>query len=202
MLATPQQIRLVHTLKGRAGLDEATYRGVLAGFAVTSSKALTTEQAAELIDRLKGGGAAPRHPGALPMTGAAARKVQALWIAGWCLGVIHDRTDRAACAFIESQTGLKRAAWLRGPDGNRVIEALKAWLAREAGVAWMLHDGASNPDRVAVVDAQLRRLRALGRTPDVGGVSLAQAGSRELDALIQSLGRTLRRALTARTGGA
>ncbi|WP_353428739.1 regulatory protein GemA [Paracoccus denitrificans] len=71
------------------------------------------------------------------LTGPYAKKLQALWIAGWNLGLVHNRNDEAIIAFVKRQTGLDHARWLRDPaDGKRVVEALKDWLAREAGVMW------------------------------------------------------------------
>lgn len=81
--------------------------------------------------------AARRPSGKLQLTGKIAKKVQALWIAGWNLGVFRERDDAALCAFVQRQTGLAHARWLHQADDTRaVIEALKAWLAREAGVNW------------------------------------------------------------------
>lgn len=81
--------------------------------------------------------AARRPNGKLQLTGIAAKKVQALWIAGWNLGVFRERDDAALCAFVLRQTGIEHAQWLKKADDTRaVIEALKAWLAREAGVNW------------------------------------------------------------------
>lgn len=71
------------------------------------------------------------------LTGPYAKKLQALWIAGWNLGLVHNRNDEAIIAFVKRQTGLDHARWLRDPDdGKRVVEALKDWLARDGGVVW------------------------------------------------------------------
>ena len=71
------------------------------------------------------------------LTGPYAKKLQALWIAGWNLGLVHNRDDAAIIAFVKRQTGLDHARWLRDPaDGKRVVEALKDWLARDGGVMW------------------------------------------------------------------
>lgn len=71
------------------------------------------------------------------LSGPYAKKLQAMWIAGWNLGLVHNRNDEAIIAFVKRQTGLDHARWLRDPtDGKRVVEALKDWLAREAGVMW------------------------------------------------------------------
>lgn len=71
------------------------------------------------------------------LSGPYAKKLQALWIAGWNLGIVHNRNDEAIIAFVKRQTGLDHARWLRDPaDAKKAVEALKDWLAREADVMW------------------------------------------------------------------
>jgi phage gp16-like protein len=52
-MATPIQIKLIHTLKGALSLDEDTYRSILADNKVKSSKDLTPLKAARLIRDLE-----------------------------------------------------------------------------------------------------------------------------------------------------
>lgn len=163
-LINPGQLKAIHTLKGQAGLDDGLYRDLLSGYGVASSKHLTLVQANALIEQLRA--AAPRslHPRAVAMTGRYGAKIRALWIAGWNLGVVRDRTDEAACAFVERQTGVARTAWLVEPaQGRAAIEALKGWLARAANVDWPTGRDAMPADhKRAVVKAQWNRLIALG----------------------------------------
>ncbi|QDY99081.1 regulatory protein GemA [Nitratireductor mangrovi] len=71
------------------------------------------------------------------LQGRFARKLQALWIAGWNLGLVRNRADEALLAFVKRQTGIDHVRFLQNAhDGARAIEALKGWLAREAGVSW------------------------------------------------------------------
>ena len=42
---------------------------------------------------------------------AMAGKVRALWISGWHLGVVRDRTDAGLAAWLRRQTGLDAASW-------------------------------------------------------------------------------------------
>lgn len=51
-MATISQIRQIHTLKSRLGLDDDTYRDMLWSFSVITSKDLTDTEAAVLIDVL------------------------------------------------------------------------------------------------------------------------------------------------------
>ncbi|MFA6966096.1 regulatory protein GemA [Bosea sp. (in: a-proteobacteria)] len=159
------QLKAIHTLKGKAGLDDTLYRGMLGRYGVVTSKDLSADQAGSLIDTLKQvAPARPANPRALPMTGRYGAKIRALWIAGWNLGVVRDRTDEAACAFVERQTGVQRTAWLVEPaQGRAAIEALKGWLARAAKVEWPTGQQAEPAEhKIAVLQAQWRCLVGLG----------------------------------------
>lgn len=71
------------------------------------------------------------------LTGPYAKKLQALWIAAWNLGLVRNRNDEALIAFVKRQTGLDHARWLRDPaDATKAVEALKNWVGRDGGVMW------------------------------------------------------------------
>ncbi|MEN5083705.1 regulatory protein GemA [Bosea sp. TWI1241] len=218
-LISPAQLRAIHSLKGKARLDDALYRDMLRPFGVVSSKELTTGQAAQLIDRLQAASPRQQHPKAVAMTGRYGAKIRALWISGWNLGVVRDRTDEAACAFVERQTGVQRTAWLTDPaKGRAAIEALKAWLAREAGIEWPSgHDAEVSDHKRAVLIAQWGRLVDLGivhpGATRVGGLltivetqlgcelaslSDPRITSADLDKVSTVLGRRIRKARPAR----
>jgi len=160
------QIAAIHALKGRAGIDDASYRAMLEQTAgVTSSKALTHGQAGTLIDRLKvlagqgKGHAKPAATGALNFGGPYAGICRALWISLYQLGEVDHPEDTALLAFVRSQAKVDHISWLRDPrQAASVIEALKSWLAR-AGVRWpaRAEDNAS-ARKLAVIRAQLKRL--------------------------------------------
>ena len=216
-LLSSAQLRTIHTLKGKARLDDGLYRDMLGRFGVASSKALTSGQAAQLIDALQiAGPARPQHPKAVAMTGRYGGKIRALWISGWNLGVVRDRTDEAACAFVERQTGVLRTAWLVEPAAGRAaIEALKGWLAREVGVEWPAgRDTDIRDHKRAVLVAQWGRLVDLGVVMS-GPIRLAglqtvvenhigrelanladtSLTATELDAVSTTLGRRIRKVL-------
>lgn len=78
-----------------------------------------------------------RANGQRKLSGKFAKKLQALWIAGWNLGIVKVRDDAALEAFVTRQTGIAAERFLHhADDAARVIEALKAWMAREARVDW------------------------------------------------------------------
>jgi hypothetical protein len=76
------------------------------------------------------------------LEGRFAKKLQALWIAAWNLGLVRDRRDEALVSFVRRQTGIDHVRFLRHPeDGAKAIEALKGWMEREAGVTWGRSNG-------------------------------------------------------------
>lgn len=86
------------------------------------------------------------------LDGPYAKKLQALWISGYQLGLINDRTDAALLAFVEGRTGIAHTRFLRDPkDARKAVEALKSWLER-GGVDWTQSD-----------DPEAAVLMALGR---------------------------------------
>ncbi|ADZ72420.1 regulatory protein GemA [Polymorphum gilvum] len=101
-----------------------------------SLRAMTPPQHQAVVDELErlGFKRSSRPMPAKRATGSYAGKLQALWIAGWNLGIVRDNTDAAMLAFVKRQTSLGHSRFLRAPDeAARAIEALKAWLRRETG---------------------------------------------------------------------
>ncbi|MGB4866770.1 MAG: regulatory protein GemA, partial [Hyphomicrobium sp.] len=147
----------VHLLAKDARLEDDDYRSLLEReTGRRSAAALSDEQLVRFCDVLT------RHA---PSTAAKlnvpfAGKIKALWISAWHLGIARSNTDEAAIAFVKRQTGIDHARWLiNAADANKVIEGLKQWLARQAGVQW--NDWPQNPRR-AVAEAQVRRLDDVG----------------------------------------
>lgn len=209
-----QLLARLHIVKAEKGLDDDTYRDLLERETGRRSAAeLDTAQIAKVIDALTGTGVASigRDFGVVA-TGPYAPKLKALWISGYHLGVVHNRTDAALIAFVRRMTGVDHTRFLqKAADANKAIEALKAWLAREAGVSWGVY-GEGN-DRLAIVWAQWTRLEALGQVKVlVPGEDIADALARfcarvttkqalhflteaDFDQVIRVLGAKLRKAL-------
>jgi hypothetical protein len=193
-VVSKDQIRAIHTLKSKAGLDETSYRDMLRVVGgVASSKELSLSGAIAVIDRLRALSSEPqaavepssKPKGALDLSGPYAGICRALWISAWNLGVVDAREDTALVAFVRRQTGIDHLNWVRdAADGNKVVEALKAWIAREAGVTWPHGKAWSDAQarKLAVVKAQLARLG----NPDVP-VLLDH-----LDNMMKALGRKIR----------
>ncbi|QRE74405.1 regulatory protein GemA [Methylobacterium aquaticum] len=153
------QRRAIHAIRRDVGLDDASYRGLLAGVGVASSSDLTEPQADAVIARLR----ALQKPRKDRADGPFAKKLWALWISGWNLGVIRNKSDAALHAFIEDRFGVSHSRFLIDQhQAQAVIEGVKAWLERSAGVDWPTGRMASGPAATqAVLVAQWRRAVAL-----------------------------------------
>lgn len=174
---TPDQIRAIHAIKTRTRLEEGSYRGMLQGFGVASSKDLTRADADRLLARMRNipGAEQPApKPKKARADGPYAAKLQAMWLALWNLGAVDDKRDSALHAFCKRQTGLDHSRFVRSAsDASSVIQALKDWLIR-SGVMWPAMTGDPGLDRMAVkreiVRAQWRRGMALGALRQTAGV--------------------------------
>lgn len=148
-------IAAIHTGCKQLGIDEDERRAIYER--VAGKPSLTLMSPAEkdaIVTELRRLGFTTvdrRADGRQKLTGKFAKKVQALWIAAWNLGVVEKRDDKALLAFVKRQTGIDHTRWLTYADDARaVIEAIKSWLRRDAGVAfgntngydWLAADGA------------------------------------------------------------
>lgn len=145
-------------------------------------------------------------------------KLRALWISGWHLGIVRDRTDAGLAAWLRRQTGLDSAAWATPAHLVAAIEALRGWLRRDAGVNWKPYravDKSGRPrdidrPRARVLEAQWGILHRLGLVGIADFAALASyarrhaklgrrvcytaLSDRDADALIRHFGERIRRA--------
>lgn len=132
-------IAAIHVAKSHLGLDEDTYRAKLANITgKLSAKDMTEAERQKVLSVFRNEGFKPAAgKPAKALTGRYAKKLQALWIAGYNLGVFRDRRDSALLAFVKRQTGIDHTRFLHfADDAASAIEALKSWLGREAGIQW------------------------------------------------------------------
>ncbi|MER8923364.1 regulatory protein GemA [Mesorhizobium sp. M0802] len=125
----------IHVGNKQLGLDEDTARDLYQR--VTGKRSLREMNDRELqliVTEHRRQGFKPAEKG---LQGPFAKKLQALWIAAWNLGIVGDRTDAAMLSFIKRQTGIEHTRFLLdAEDAAKAIDALKAWMTREAGVDW------------------------------------------------------------------
>jgi phage gp16-like protein len=213
-----QHLAMVHVAKKQLALSDDAYRDMLERmFQVRSAGDLKLDQLGQLLDHLKTLGfryrpkqmrvSREKQPelGSSPIVA----KLRALWLSLFHLGLVHDRKDSALLVFIKRQTksvspdgkGTQALAWLKPDDAYRVIEALKNWALRDAGVLW----GEYEDPRLCVIAAQARKLVELGafRSPQqIAGLCHALygvskfwlLGAEQADKFIAVLGDSLRRA--------
>jgi phage gp16-like protein len=144
-------IAAIHVAKRDLGLDDDTYRAKLAIITGKSSvKDMTEGERQRVLEVFRSEGfkpAAARRPdGRRKLSGRFAAKLQALWIAGWNLGIFDNRDDAALEKFVKRQTGLDAVRFCHdAADAKKAIEALKSILAREGGVDWIQVPGTAPP---------------------------------------------------------
>jgi len=162
-------LRQIHVGVRQLGLDEDTRRDLYERVTgKRSARDMTEAEHRAVVAELErqgfersSRGAGKRHK---PLSGPYAKKLQALWIAGWNLGLVRNRDDKALLAFVKRQTGLDHTRFLHHhDDATKAIEALKGWLARDGGVDWTvgdhMHDWARAPGH-KIARAQFARLKA------------------------------------------
>lgn len=160
----------VHAAVRDLGIDDDTKRAVYQR--VTGKRSAADMDEAErraVVDELRRQGASKgARKGSKALSGPYAKKLQALWIAAWNLGLIRNRDDKALLAFVKRQTGLDHTRFLHhAEDAARAIEALKGWLARDGGVDWAVGDHLQDWARAPgykIAHAQFALLKA--RLPD------------------------------------
>lgn len=127
-----------------------------------SLRDMTPREHEAVIGELRRLGFTPASKGSRKrLEGRFAKKLQALWIAGWNLGVVRERDDSALVAFVRRQTGIDHVRFLHDAnDARKAIEAIKGWLARPvdkggAGVDWSPEAfGRACPDGLRIAWAQ------------------------------------------------
>lgn len=132
----------IHVAKKQLGLDDDTYRAVLVRVTgKESAREMSEIERQRVVEALrKRGFKKASKPSRNKAAGPYRGKLQALWIAMWNLGLAADGTDAGLTAFVRRQTRVDHTRFLiHHDDATAVIEALKDWMAREAGVDWR-HD--------------------------------------------------------------
>jgi hypothetical protein len=212
---TPKQIGLIHGLAARLGLDDDARRDLMQRLGGARSAKLLTAADARVIEELR-----QRQPGRVAgLDTPIGRKLRALWIAGFNLGLVRDRSDRAMLKFLQRQTGVSHVRFLATPgDAAKALEGLKSWLARDGGVEWPAQaQPAATVDAIAklkraVLEAQWKRLVALGvvtpgeraSDPELRAYAAAAANGWDLaqlsdyDTVGAALGRRIRAAMEPR----
>lgn len=187
-LAGARLLKALHARARERGLDEATRRDLIARVSAgrtRSAKDLTMQEMVDVIDAM-GRGPRPlaanqeRQPARRRQRRPQQAKVIALWRSLYNLGITRDGSERALDAFVRGQNfGVDALNWADAPALNKIIEALKDWLARAGGPAEVTPEdlaqlnawrsGAKLPPadaglaaKARLIEAQWQRLASLG----------------------------------------
>ena len=158
----------IHIAKAQLSLDDDSYRAKLFNITgKTSTKDMSERERQQVLSVFVSEGFEfnnnHRRDSRQKLTGKYAAKLQALWIAGWNLGVVRNRDDAALQEFVCGRTGLEAVRFCHDPnDARKAIEALKAMLAR-AGVDWTIDNSRAaytqtDGYRVACAQTQILRI--------------------------------------------
>lgn len=179
-----QRMRAIRGAVRRLGIGEEDRRALQAELTGTASmRDMSLAQLDRLLDHFN-----RDQPARAPHGHAAAvgRKVRALWWTLYWLGAVDQPGDRAIDAFVKRQAGVEALRFLDHRRAHAVIDALKAWAARE-GVVW--------PARPSPI-AERRAVEAAIRAKLPAGVDAvadpAGGDARVWDEVIRQLGKLLR----------
>lgn len=161
-------IAAVHAEAKRHGMDTETRRGLIKlATGKTSSAELTVGELGKVIDAIKGRARRAAGQGRVLADTPHARKIRALWLSLYHLGLVTDPTEAALAHFAARQCKVMALQWVSAEESIKIIEALKAWAVRDAGVCWdAYHDrsGRKAGENAAarVLDAQQVIMQSLG----------------------------------------
>ncbi|RWC58900.1 regulatory protein GemA [Mesorhizobium sp.] len=194
----------IHVANKQLCLDDDTSRDLYER--VTGKRSLREMNDRELkliIAEQRERGFKPAEKG---LQGPFAKKLQALWIAAWNLGIVRDRTDAAMLSFVKRQTGIEHTRFLLdAEDSAKAIDALKAWMTREAGVDWSQSVATASWLKLSGAKIALAQWQVLSvlKTVDPNGFRkfvfdkakpLDQMTDREWPAVMNTLGDMIRKA--------
>lgn len=221
-----QLLGKVHIAKSALGLDDDTYRDLLkARTGKRSSAKCSNAQLVDLVEYFKTQGFRPKRKAPARAKrrtladGKSQRKIRALWLSLYHLGLVGDPSEPALAAFVKRQTGVDDLRFLPPGQAYKVVEALKSWASRAAGVNWEAYvsiDGPFYNPRGRVMEAQWRILCGLGVVciSDTGALASwverfvkspckichAHISGEDADRVIAAFGRKIRKARTKTEG--
>ena len=140
-----RDLAMIHMGAAQLGLDRETYEAMLWTVArVRSAADLDLAGRARVLQHLKSRGA---DIGGRPAQAAPAKKIRALWAALAEAGKLHGQGgEPALLAFVRRMARVERLEWLTPPQSTRIIEALKAMLARPPSPSPLAGEGRGEGD--------------------------------------------------------
>ena len=130
-------IKLIHVARRELGIDDDTYRLMLAGMkgldGATSTADLSVPNLLRVLEQLKQKGFKVRPNKTQKRTMAddgQSKKIRSIWLTLRDLGALRDPSEEALAKFVLSMTGVEALQWLNGAQASKVIENLKQWQHR------------------------------------------------------------------------
>ena len=128
-----QLVRQIHTAKRDLGLDDDTYRRVIARFSdgKTSSKDCRIDQLRAIVEHFHQSGW-PRSGKEREELSPRQKKMWALWQTLADAGKVRSRSMAGLQAWVAGQTNppVQCLKWLSRAQEMTIIESLKAWVER------------------------------------------------------------------------
>lgn len=134
---------LIHVARKQLGMDDDTYRAMLANMprleGETSTAKLSIPKMDLVLDMLKSKGFVVVPKGKTPQQKAPrkladdpqSRLIRHLWLSLHSAGKVRDPSEQALAKYVARLTKVDQLQWLDGKQAAVVIESLKDWLARE-----------------------------------------------------------------------
>lgn len=145
----------VHGAAKRAHIDDATRHALqLRVTGKASCSDMTVAELERVLEEINRGRPRADTPA------AHQRKIKALWISAWQLGVVRDRKDEALDRFIKRQTGIDALRFLPPAKAAPVVQALKTMMAEQGDVDWT--SPKDTDERACVALALWRKLHGAG----------------------------------------
>ena len=130
-------IKLIHVGRRELGMDDETYRLMLASMngldGATSTADLNVPNLYRVLEQLKQKGfkVRPKSKGKRPAAAdPQSKKIRSLWLTLRDKGALRDPSEEALVKFVHGETGVQALQWLTTEQASQVIEHLKQWVAR------------------------------------------------------------------------
>ncbi|HEA0252730.1 TPA: regulatory protein GemA [Salmonella enterica] len=132
-------IKLIHVARRSLGLDDETYRSMLASVVPgkSSCRDMSDAQLNKVLETMKTRGFSPVSRPRPAVPAGIAGKIRAIWSVMHRQGFVTRNDDSAIDAYVKRITrhhnggeGVARLVWLREEHAGVVLETLKKWHMR------------------------------------------------------------------------
>ena len=133
-------IQLIHIARNDLQMDEDTYRQMLQGLTgKASTKGMDVTQLNRVMESMKNKGfrikPTVKARSGLPLDPhPQSKKIRSLWLEMASAGIVRDSSEQALAWWVKRETGISALRWLSNEQASSVIEKLKKWQRRAAGV--------------------------------------------------------------------